>query len=184
VKVRAVVHDLGGKNRGLWKDLEISATCSHFMDPVGSGHSIYFFADAPHLLKQLKSNCMDDGLILGSGETLHKRDFEQMIEKDNAEIKSNYKLTKDLLNVTNRDRQNVSQAAKVFSNSSAHLADIVFPENRGKGAFIRLVNDWFDVFNSRTNKCSSLKAGFGSHFEEQVCTYFLVVVIKVCNLHC
>ena len=113
---------------------------------------------------------MDSGLILRCGEILCKEDFEKMTDFDNAELKSNYKLTKDLLNVKNRDRQNVAQAAKVFSHSTAELANIVFPHNKEKGMFIGLVNDWFDIFNSRTNKCANLNAGFGTHYEQQVHT--------------
>ena len=170
VKVRGIVHDLGGKNRKVWKDLEIGPRDhgSHFVNPDDSGTMVYVFADVPHLLKLLVWNCMDNGFVLASGETLDKNDFIKMLDADSAEIKCNYKLSRDLLNLTHRERQNVSKAAKIFSNSTATLADLVFPQNTDKGRFIRLVNNWFDIFNSRTNKCPNLKAGFGTHYVEQV----------------
>ena len=51
--VVACVSDCGGGNLGLWKELGITMEKTHCLHPV-TGENIYFFADAPHLLKLIQ----------------------------------------------------------------------------------------------------------------------------------
>jgi hypothetical protein len=78
LRVIANVNDLGGKNRGLWKQLGISALKSADSDDnkcnvkasmknPSSGRNLWFFADAPHLIKLLRNNLLKHGVTLDGG---------------------------------------------------------------------------------------------------------------------
>ena len=56
--VVAIVSDMGSKNMGLWKDLDISIHKTSFLHPI-TGNNIYTFADVPHTLKLLRNHFLD-----------------------------------------------------------------------------------------------------------------------------
>lgn len=75
--VVAMVSDLGGGNRGLHKDLNISISQTSFANPVNQ-KKIYVFADVPHLMKLLRNYCVDQGFIVNNTE-INKEIIENLI---------------------------------------------------------------------------------------------------------
>lgn len=59
LKVRGILSDMGPKNLALWRHYGIKVnriTASHFIDhPIRKEEKLYFMADVPHLLKNIKS---------------------------------------------------------------------------------------------------------------------------------
>jgi len=180
LRVRACVNDLGGKNRGLWKKLGIYCHVSevvgalaldiksYCINPV-SKNKIWFFADAPHLLKLMRNNLIDKGLVLNGGYKIARSDLERLVFLDMCEIRANFPLRKEHLNLTGKQKQKVSYAAHVFSRKTGHAWHVAFPNRTTEGDFILLVANWFDVFNSHF-KSETLppKKPFGLNLEYQL----------------
>lgn len=59
----ACVHDCGGANIGLWKELGISTEHTEFQHPI-TNSKVFMFADSPHLLKLIRNWFIDTGFIL------------------------------------------------------------------------------------------------------------------------
>jgi hypothetical protein len=67
------------------------------------------------------------------------------------------------------ERQRVSLAAQLLSNHSATALLLISPEKTDQAEFVKLMNDWFDVSNSRRkNDNNVLKSGFGVSLEKQM----------------
>lgn len=68
-------------------------------------------------------------------------------------------------------RQNVAMAAQLLSHTSATALKRYFPtdkESTNLAEFIEIVNDWFDVMNSRTTaETLLLKKPYGIHIDQQ-----------------
>lgn len=64
-RVVACVSDCGGGNIGLLRDLGVTYENSFIKHPI-SGTNIYFFADAPHLLKLTRNWFLDSGFTLNN----------------------------------------------------------------------------------------------------------------------
>lgn len=62
--VIATVHDCGGGNMGVWKDAGVNHELgkTSMKHPV-SGNEIFFFPDAPHLLKLFRNWLLDHGFM-------------------------------------------------------------------------------------------------------------------------
>ena len=76
-------------------------------NPCDASRSVYFFPDAPYLLKLLRNHCLDKGYSFpdGSGNnvTLGKEDFEKLLMQDGKELKMCPKLTADLIYCLDKD---------------------------------------------------------------------------------
>jgi hypothetical protein len=67
------------------------------------------------------------------------------------------------------ERQKVSLAAQLLSNHSATALQLISPEKKEQIKFVKLVNDWFDVSNSRRKHDNNvLKSGFGVSLDKQM----------------
>jgi archaellum component FlaC len=140
--------DCGGGNQGLWKTAEITASKS-FLEHQITGKPIYFFADAPHLLKLLRNWFLDCGFMLENDVEINKEPIRILIENTRTEINSCYKLTPNHINVETVQRQNVKLAAQLFSNTtSTALRQYLHGDAAQLADFVQLVNNWFDVMNS------------------------------------
>lgn len=60
--VAAIVHDCGGENMGVWRQAGINYAQNKVSIPhPATGEEIFFFPDAPHLLKLIRNWLLDHG---------------------------------------------------------------------------------------------------------------------------
>ncbi|KAJ4440540.1 hypothetical protein ANN_08681 [Periplaneta americana] len=172
-RVAACVCDMGAANQGLWKGYEVNPTKTWFYNPRTS-ERIYFFADAPHLLKLVRNWLLDTDLIFSNGKIVSKEPLESLIKDDNHEIKACHKIDSSHLNCRGTERMNVRKAAELMSHSVAtalrHFklgGDSSITENTSE--FIEIVNNWFDLMNSYSPAHSKVpsKNAYGLKLEEQ-----------------
>lgn len=150
--VVACVSDCGGGNQGLWKELNIDSSTTYILHPVTKA-KIYFFADAPHLLKLIRNWFLDRGFELEDGSIINKEPVAALVTCANTEISSCHKLSTKHLTCEKAERQNVALAAQLFSNTTATALRVYMPGSEKQLAtnvskFFQLTNHWFDVMNS------------------------------------
>lgn len=177
-KVVATVSDMGGSNRGLWSSLGIDINNVSIAHPKDSESNIYFFADAPHLLKLMRNHFIDDGFII-NGEHLTKKILEQtlqVITENKNEVRLAHKLNDSLLTVTKRGRQRVRPAAQLWSQTNSAAVSwcgarglLADPNWQQCSNVIGLINHWFDIMNRRSMRPNGLpcQQAYGMSLEEQ-----------------
>ncbi|KAF0302509.1 Transposable element P transposase [Amphibalanus amphitrite] len=177
--VRAVVSDMGPKNMGLWKTLNIAADKeTGIQNPCHPERHIWFFADVPHVLKNIRNHVLDDGLYLpkepGSTEkviVLDKLILQELIKvASGSEFKMCFKLTDKHITAKHADRQNVRLAAQLLSNSTAAAIRELFEDEEAAAEVCATIDAGFDVLNSRCLVADKpLRCAFGAdeHWEDQ-----------------
>jgi predicted small secreted protein len=116
---------------------------------------MFVFSDVLHLLTLLRNHFLDNGYIL-SHNIISKNSIKQFLKiSDSSNLKIVYKITQHMLDVKGSQRQKVSTAAKLLSETTANVIKycgdnklISDPNYRATSAFIKLVNDWFDILNT------------------------------------
>ena len=96
---------------------------------------------------------MDHILITPSGHHISKNDFEELLPFISAEISPGYKLTRQHLDMTGSERQDVGAMCTVFSMTTASLFRQVFEGDEQKEAvadFVELMARGFQILQSRT----------------------------------
>lgn len=170
--VTSIVSDLGGSNYlSLWSSLKISEQNSCFNHPVDPTRKVYVFADMPHYLKLLRNHFLDSGIELQNGTVVDVNILNEVLEKDNGEIKLCYKLNPVYLTLRGNDRQKVGPAQAVFSRTTAYAIDVL-TGNKEAAQFFELIDSFSDIMNSSLPIPPSshpLKGGFGhpETFEKQ-----------------
>lgn len=186
--VVALTTDLGGGNQSFLKELDIHTENVMFPHPVTSA-PIYYFADPPHLLKLIRNHFLDQGFTLETleGEKVHINkdpliELHKLVQEDykkpeeRRDIKIAYKMDDIHFACIRNDRQRVILAVQMFSHTN-HKG-LEFTGTRGMltcdnwqpvSEFVKLMNDWFDLFNTRMkfHDTRPMKKGFGVELEEQ-----------------
>lgn len=150
-QVVACVGDCGGGNLGLWKELGISVTKSHFSHPVLMECNIYYFPDAPHLLKLLRNWLLDSEFSWPSGLIVNKKPIVDIINTvSSTEVRSCHRLS--VLHVTceKTQRQKVRLAAELLSHTTATAIRKYSSLDCAQATadFIESINSWFDLMNT------------------------------------
>src|SRR5271154_6311558 len=114
IHVRAIVSDLGGKNRGIWKEIGISKEKTFSKHPCDNSN-VWWFADVPHLIKLIRNNILDYGLTLSTQCKISKSDFEQLMKTDNGEFRLQFKVSDYHINLKGRERMRVRPACQLLS---------------------------------------------------------------------
>lgn len=149
LKVHSVTSDMGPVNRAMWKSFGISvnrhSTITNFIPhPIEENRKLFFLADAPHLLKNLKNSLLSNKII-SIPETFrnaHNIEFPVVKSKhldELLELQKNleFKLTPKI-NVTDMKnstfaKMKVNKAKNILSRdvSSAlyFLANIILKKN-------------------------------------------------------
>ena len=127
-----------------------------------------------YLFQLFRNHLLDSGAEWtredGSVTRVTKYCLEELLRKDSPEGEPAklYKITDDHLYCVGMARQRVKPAVQLLSSSVANA----FCEagELDKGELIQIVDDWFDVCDSRTHFHGSkqLKNGLGVHEEKQV----------------
>ncbi|KAJ8889961.1 hypothetical protein PR048_009466, partial [Dryococelus australis] len=108
----------------VWKELNTTPECSFFPNPF----DLWVFANIPHLLKILRNHFLDKGILL--------------------EITLTPKVNEQLLTMKGNKRLNVAFTKTLFLKTTA-TAIQTLTGNTEAAAFFQLVENCFDVMNSR-----------------------------------
>lgn len=139
-RIRGIACDLG--NHKLISELQVSETKSWFDHPCDSKRKVFFFPDAPHLLKLLRNHLLDAGLQWSDGIQISRKDLEPLLCKDSKELKLHPKLTPEHLHCQQNARQRVRLAAQLLSHTTATALRMLFPEKVQQAKFVELVDSW------------------------------------------
>lgn len=159
-----VTSDMGSPNRALWSTLGIGVTrftppCSSITHPIEADKKLYFMADVPHLIKNLKSALCKNVICLEN----------QIISIEPVKTLANFEAEKKLnlapslklshIESSHFDKMKVSSALHVISRSVAAgirtlvskgwIEESATPTFRATADFIDLMNNWFDLMCSR-----------------------------------
>lgn len=133
---------------GLMVKLGVSINKTYFQNPV-TDDKIYFFTDAPHLLKLVRNRLFDTGFRLAGGTVISKRPIEELVATS-PEISSCHKLTQAHITCGKTQRQNVALAAQVLSHTTASALLSAWRQKKMPLTLdtIKKINAWFDIMNS------------------------------------
>ena len=150
--------DLGSSNSAVWKSLNIGITEDKncfFTHPNNDDLKVFVFADSTHLLKLILKHFIDSGFNYQE-KFLNKKCLEELLLLNKNDLKIPYKLQQKHLDATGNERQKVSLAAQVFSNTTAEAVrwfgfNGFFEIQNWEDCadFFKVTNDWFDLFNSK-----------------------------------
>ena len=176
--VRACISDMGSSNQDMWKFIGIRSTRENITNfithPTREGCKLYFMADPPHLLKNIR-NCLLAQTLVLSDQTVqantlpsnivslqHVRDLISM--QKGMEFKVAPNLKQIHVDPGKFQKMKVNIAAQVLSHSTATalrlcVAHKLLPEAALTTAwFLQSVNDWFDAMNARFPLASLFKS--------------------------
>lgn len=124
--VAATVCDCGGPNLGLMKALNVTLSNTSFPHPI-TNEPIFFFADAPHLIKLFRNWLLrPEGILLGNGKTVTMKPLQELLKVTRSEINSMFKFTPRHLYLSTTEKQNVRTAVQLLSATVAQgLSDYV-----------------------------------------------------------
>lgn len=173
--VVAIISDLGPTNTAVRRDLNISEEKPYFIHPSDKLKKIFVFADVPHLIKLLRNHFVDSGFIY-KDKVITTRPIAEIIQVEKSDLKISFKVNSTHLEVAQASRQKVKFATQLFSNSVSSCIKWCVANGKCKSLnalqcaeFIKTVNDWFDIFNSRVSSSSSIftKKAYGLEYEKQ-----------------
>lgn len=144
---------MGGGNIAIWKHFHINETNPCFPNPADASRNIYIFADPPHLLKLFRNHLIDNGYMWDNNK-IDKTPVVSLLNQS-SELNITHKITMRHLDLKGAQRQKVKTAVQLISNTVAEA--LQFCGNRGMlrgewkatSELIKVMNCWFDVFNSK-----------------------------------
>lgn len=179
LRVDAIVCDMGGGNQGIWRKFGIvvckysrsRVSCPHPCDP---GRRLYFMADVPHLLKNLRNHLTRGQSIILPADVVKKHGLpsnEVTLQhvKELVEIDSKLQLNiaphlkPACLDPGHFEKMKVGLAFSLLNHDTA--AALRFLVQRGDmpqdalttAWFIEVVFKWFKIMTSRTTKLAISK---------------------------
>ena len=161
------VCDQGGSNIGFLNRKGITVEKPYFKNPFDSSRRVYMMYDVPHLIKSCRNHLIDQGYRFPSGETLRKADLLKLLEMKH-QLRCNYKMTLGHLECKKSMRQDVLLAAQVLSRSTAGMLERTRSDKPDSVRFLRRINDFFDVMNSRSKTDDNpLRGAYGTLLDKQ-----------------
>lgn len=176
--VRACISDMGSANQDMWKCVGIRSSrddlTNSITHPVREGCRLYFMADPPHLLKNIRNCLLAQSIVLPNDVVCinslpsnivsiqHVRDLITL--QEGMELKLAPNLKQIHVDPGKFQKMKVNIAAQVFSHSTATAIRVcvvrkVLPEAALTTAwFLQTVNDWFDAMNARFPLASMFKS--------------------------
>jgi len=171
--VKACVSDMGPGNQSMWKEAGIRSKrknlCNFVSHPFNSSNKLYFMGDTPHLLKNIRNCILNQSIILPQSfcsehflpsPNVSMSYISQLVDvQSGRSLKLAPNLTSAHVNPGQFQKMRVSLAAQTLSRSTASSIRVcvtcgMLPkEALATAYFCELVNDWFDLMNSRTTLC-------------------------------
>lgn len=181
--VKGVVCDQGTTNRSMFSLLGVSPSNPYF---DFEGQRIYFFYDAPHLMKSLRNNFLKYNFNVGR-ELVKFQYVKEFYEKESQlPIKQCPKLTPKHIELTNFSKMKVSLATQLLSHSvaagmSTYVAlGALHKDAMATANFIQKADQMFDAFNSGIKFCT-LKPHRGAITPESLHIPFLMECLQWVN---
>jgi len=177
--VRVVTSDMGGSNVGMWKSagLDIHSNIDQccIPHPCDERLVLYFMADVPHLLKNLRS-CLEkypialpEQVVLSHGLTSHHADMshiESVVSKqDKVELKLAPGLSDKVVHPGQYGKMKVNCATKIFSHSTAAALTAMASNGTVDSSahstawLCETINQWFDIMSNRLYKAALFEHG-------------------------
>ncbi|XP_077270670.1 uncharacterized protein LOC143901913 [Temnothorax americanus] len=130
--------------------------------------------DMPHLVKLARNHFLDKDFNV-NGVILSKKSLERLLAINIKDLKVAYKISQYHLDLQGTERQKVLPAVQLLSATTAaslrwcgqkgFLENVEWVET---ARMIKLLNDWFDIFNSKSMYGNySGKNAYGKNLEEQ-----------------
>lgn len=179
LKIDAVVSDMGGGNQALWrlflvrvgKHSRPNCSATH---PCDSNRKLWFIADAPHLLKNLRNHLtrgqtlyLPDDIVVKAGLSTNAVLIEPIKKLIEIDSKGDFKLAPHLkqtcVDPGHYEKMKVGPAYSLFNvDTGAALRILVEKGLLEKSAlatawFIETVAKWFRIMTSRTTKLALSK---------------------------
>lgn len=171
LRIHSITTDMGPVNRRMWSSFQIgvsrhSEIRNATQHPCDKNRQLFFLADAPHLLKNLK-NCFITNRIMTMPEVFRRQNnfnfpiikckhLDELLDlQENIEFRLTPKLTSDDINCGTFGKMRVNKAKHVFSrdvSSALHfLAETNAKEEYTSTAwFIETISKWFTIITSRS----------------------------------
>lgn len=181
IKVHAVISDMGPCNRAVWRCFHLPSgkhvqKKPYILHPQDSARHLYFLADVPHLLKNLRSHLtrrqkiyLPDVVVKANNLPTNEvsiQYIEELIELEHhAEFKVAPRLKKACLSPGHFDKMKVGPAYTLFHHdTAAALQYHIEKGNLDKEAqttawFVQKVHEWFAMMTSRTKKEALMHKG-------------------------
>ena len=174
VNVRAIVSDMGACNQAMWNSAGVYVNSVHIKNCVDHPHfanqQLYFLADIPHLLKNIRNCLLANNILLPldvvttnslPNNTVSVEPVHQLVELQN---KTNLKIAPSLtaahIKPGQYEKMKVSIAAQFFSRSTASALRFlsehgsVHENSLTTAWFLDFINAWFDACNARFSKAA------------------------------
>ena len=181
INVRAVVSDMGAANKGMWKSAGVKVNRdtvkSSVQHPFYLQQDLYFFADVPHLLKNIRNCLLTNDIILPRDvvnefclptSIVSMKHIRKIVEiQENSDFKIAPSLSLKHVDPKQFEKMKVNVAAQLLSHSTASalrfaVHDNLLPADALTTAwFVELINSWFDAANAR-NRREALYSKSGS----------------------
>lgn len=174
LKIDAIVSDMGGGNRGLWKLFGVvvgkhskyAVSCPH---PCDRSRKLYFMADVPHLLKNLRNHLTNNQSIFLPDDIVAKHslpcgevNLRYVYKLVKLDAKHNLKIAPHLKEVClgqgHFEKMKVGLAFSLFNHDTAaalrYLVQIGKLKKKALTTawFFEVVFKWFKIMTSRTTK--------------------------------
>ena len=162
LKVVAAVSDGASSNRKFYSLHNLltggdnSVPVHRTVNLFDSDRFIYFFSDAPHLIKTVRNSIFNSGfekvrLLMNNGKRILWSHLVNLVnDQVNSALKMAPKLTHNHINLTPYSKMNVNLASQVLSKTVAVILKNYYPEDTHETATLcDLMNTFFDCLNSR-----------------------------------
>lgn len=171
LKVNSFTSDMGPCNQRLWRDLGVVLTkdkdpVNYITHPCDNNRKLYFFADVPHLFKNITQGFVNKQKIFFNANIVKKYNLKTnhasvstindiFKAQQNDQLKMTPRLGESNLNPTHFQKMNVMTSSSVVSVDVAATLDYFFEAGRGDESFettswfVRILRKWFDKMTSR-----------------------------------
>lgn len=122
------------------------------------------------MLKLIRNWFLDYGFVLKDGTIIKHDKVYELLHIVNSEISPAFKLSELHFDCKETERMNVALAAELLSHTTDTCLRRYFPndvEASKLADFVDMVNYWFDIMNSYTDKGPWYKRAYGMELKHQ-----------------
>lgn len=176
--VRVCVSDMAAANQDMWRTVGVCSTKStlqHYIQhPSSPQHRLYFMADSPHLLKNVRNCLLNQSIILPAStvSSFHLPTDHVSLDhvhnlitiQDDKQLKLTPSLTKAHVSPGQYQKMRVNMAAAVLSHTCASALQLCVSLNflhndaLTTAWFFDTINNWFDIMNARITKAAMFRS--------------------------
>lgn len=170
--VHSITSDMGGVNQAMWRSFEnISANrygeiINSISHPVDDSRRLFFFADGPHLLKNLRVCLINNKIIILpkkfietlelSSDIVQFEHFKELVdEQKDYHLKLAPKLNDNVIKTTTFNKMKVNLATNMLNRNVSDALNYLDQENNNKkykttAKFVEIISKWFGLISARS----------------------------------